>query len=489
MMLREMMEEKEERAEESEDVERAKKTQDAIRRALAADAERRKEIQNTCQLARIERAFADELCDNNVSISEARKLIMERMMNKPLGSSSNVESVRVTGSQDDKFYNAVRDGLVQRSLRNARIRSTNPHLPPDSAGASEFARLGLLRMAEAVLRYHGANTDRMTSREIAQAAMGNARVCRAYGIERSAYHTTGSFPALMLDAANKTLLAQYEETPVTYEAWARTAASVSDFKTINRIRFSESPEPELVPETKPYPEKAMSDSKESYSVEKYGAKFSVSWETIVNDELDAISRIPAMHGAACRRLQNKKVYEVLTSNPLMGDAISLFNASHSNFSNASAAPSTTTLDQVFVAMMTQRGLNGSTIIRVMPKFLICPAALSGTVHQLLASLAPPSVGGDTTGNANVANIYGPGGDRPLVPIVEPELDAYSSSAWFVAADSSTIDTVEITFLEGEESPVLESEWDFNTDTYKYKVRQTFGVKAIDWRGVYKYHNA
>jgi hypothetical protein len=51
---------------------------------------------------------------------------------------------------------------------------------------------------------------------------------------------------------------------------------------------------------------------------------------------------------------------------------------------------------------------------------------------------------------------------------------------------SQIDTVEVSFLQGEESPVLENDWDMKTDTYIYKVRQTFGVKAIDWRGLYRY---
>ena len=88
-------------------------------------------------------------------------------------------------------------------------------------------------------------------------------------------------------------------------------------------------------------------------------------------------------------------------------------------------------------------------------------------------------------NANVKNIYGPGGERPLTPIIEPQLDSSSASTWYMAADPSQVDTVEISFLSGEESPVLENEWDFDKDCYKYKIRQTFGVKAIDWRGLFR----
>jgi hypothetical protein len=176
----------------------------------------------------------------------------------------------------------------------------------------------------------------------------------------------------------------------------------------------------------------------------------------------------------------------------MGDGFSLFSASHasgSNYANASAAPSVSTLNTAFTAMMKQKGLTSDAIINVTPRFLIVPISVSAGALQLVGSLADPGAGGSAAGNSNSLNIYGPNGSRPLQVIVEPVLEAYSTTGWFMAADYASVDTVEVSFLQGEESPVLENEWDFNTDTYKYKVRQTFGVAAVDWRGVYKYHNA
>ena len=105
--------------------------------------------------------------------------------------------------------------------------------------------------------------------------------------------------------------------------------------------------------------------------------------------------------------------------------------------------------------------------------------------EFLGSIGNPAVGGDTTGHWNVINIYGPTGQRTLSVIGEPQLDSNSATAWYLAAANTQIDTVELSFLQGEESPVLENEWDFDKDVYKYKIRQTFGVKAIDYRGLYK----
>lgn len=446
-----------------------------IKRALAADQKRRTEIQAACKLSKIERAFADSLCDSGVTVDEARKRIIERMATQPLGSSVDAD-VRVTSDGAERLVNAIGEGLVKRSMSAARI-SKAPSLSKD---ADDFASMPMKRVAELLLRSKGINTDRMNDTDICKVAMNNSAALRKYRIER-AYHTTGSFSNLLLDAANKTLLAAYEESPQSWNLWARQAPSTADFKQINRIRFGESPSPEIVPEKNQYKEKAVADSRESYRVEKYGAIFTVSWETVVNDDLDAISRIPAMHGAACRRKVNSEVYAALIANGTMGDGNALFSAAHSNQSASTGAPAVATLNTAFAAMRRQTGLSSEAILNIVPRFLIVPVSLEATALELVNSTSYIVA----NGNQGVQNIYGVGGVRSLTVIGEPILDAASTTAWYLAADSSQIDTVEVSFLQGEESPVLEDEWDFDTDVYKYKVRQTFGVKPIDWRGLWR----
>jgi hypothetical protein len=471
-----------------------------IKRALALDQKRRNEIQAAVKIAKLDQAFADELCNSQVSVADANARIIERMATQPLGTSVGAD-VRVTESGDDKFYAAVRDGLVKRAFASASVR-TNPFAVTQAApGHEDFKHVRLSRLAETFAEKMGAPVQRMAPKDIALVAMGHPGSLNRFNIvRRDAYHTTGSFSNLLLDAANKTLLAGYEEAPYTWNIWARQATSVDDFKNINRIRFSEMGTPEMVPENSNYPESRLADSKEVYRVEKYGSMFSVTWETVINDDLDAISRIPAMQGAACRRKQNQAVYSVLTSNPAMADTGALFNSTaqttaggHANLSGASAAPSVTTLNAMFLSMMTKTGMtvNGvaGPILNIQPSFLIVPAALSATALQLVGSVADPSVGGSTAGNSNTKNIYGPNADRPLRVVVEPVLDASSATAWYGAASTSQVDTIELSFLAGEESPVLENEWDFDKDVYKYKVRQTFGVAPIDFRGLYKYATA
>lgn len=463
---------------------------EAVARALRVDAKRRKEIQSLCTAHKIERSFADSLCDDGVDLNTARAKVLERMASKPVGQTT--ERVSVAESSDDKLFAAARDGLIMRTLRASGSRQT---IERPAAGYEDFKNMKLSRMAEFYAERMGCDVRRMASKDVALVAMGHPGSLNRFRIQRDVNHTTGSFTSLLLDAANKTLLAGYEEAPYTWSNWARDAGTTTDFKNLNRIRFSEMGTPEMVPEGKEYRSATMSDSKETYAINKYGSIFTISWETVVNDDLDAISRIPAMQGAACRRLQNQAIYGVLTANAAMADTGALFNATaqttaggHANLVTGTAAtPTVATLNAAYLSMMTKKGLRSDVILNIQPAFLIVPAALGATALQLVGSIADPAAGGSNAGNANTKNIYGPNGDRPLKVIIEPVLDANSATAFYFAANNSQVDTVEITFLEGEQSPVLESEWDFDKDVYKNKVRQTFGVAPIDFRGLYK-HN-
>ncbi len=505
-----MEEEPIENMESSEDTEKVESMSDEQKqemqrsvRAEAVQQERKRvaEIQEACTLAKLERSYADELVSSGVDIHQAREKIIQRMAagSQAVGQTGSHESQpQVTESSDDKFFEAARDGLLQRCFQSAGIKRAAVERP--AAGSQDFRNARLSRMAEDFLVRRGVNVRNMASKDIALVAMGHPGACNRLRIERSdpAFHSSGSFPNLLLDAANKTLLAGYEEAPYTWVRWARQAPSVDDFKNINRVRFSEMGSPQMVPENDDYPEAKTSDQKESYKVEKYGNLFTVTWETVVNDDLDAISRVPAMQGTACRRKQNALVYSVLTSNANLSDGGALFNSTaqttaggHANLASSGADISVTTLNAAFNSMMTKKGIgtdgtDSDAILGIQPAYLIVPSAISGSAMQFTASIADPSAGGSNAGNSNTNNPYGPNGERGgLQLIVEPLLDANSATAWYLAAEANQVDTVEVTFLAGEESPVLESDWNMKKDVYEYKVRQTMAAAPIDFRGLYK----
>jgi hypothetical protein len=459
-----------------------KKVEAEVARQLKAHDDRRKTIVAHCTLAKLERSFADSLVDDpNVTVEIAQERIIRKMASQPLGGAVEGSSFSVTESEHDKFMAQASAGLVQRCFQG-QIKTQKA---PDIQGAEHFRNLGLYRLAEACVRRMGVNPERYYKADVARIAMGYQSTIDRLKIQRSndAYHTSGSFANLLLDAANKTLLASYVEAPYTWNLWVRQAQSTEDFKNISRISLGESPNLEVVPEGKEYPEGRLSDQRKNYKIEKYGKEFTITWETVIGDDLDALSRIPAMHGSAARRAQEKAIYDVFLSNPIMPDGVALFSASHAsgtNLSGGAGAPGKTTLDKAFEVMGKQKGLNSDVFLGLTPSTLLVPLGYSGTALELTNSTA--SV--DNEKNSGVVNLYGRGGARQLQTVASPYLDANNATNWYAIADNSLIDTVEITFLSGEESPVLESDWNMRNDSYVYKVRQCFAAAVIEHRGIF-----
>jgi hypothetical protein len=167
----------------------------------------------------------------------------------------------------------------------------------------------------------------------------------------------------------------------------------------------------------------------------------------------------------------------------MPDGFNLFSASHTsgtNLSGGAAAPSKTTLDKAFEVMGKQKGLNSDVFLGLTPSILLVPLAYAGTALELVNSTA--SV--ESEKNSGVSNLYGRGGARQLRVVASPYLDANSGTNWYAIADNSLIDTVEISFLSGEESPVLESDYNIRNDSYIYTVRQSFAAAVIEHRGIF-----
>ncbi|MFO7932429.1 MAG: hypothetical protein R6U97_13600, partial [Desulfosalsimonas sp.] len=84
-------------------------------------------------------------------------------------------------------------------------------------------------------------------------------------------------------------------------------------------------------------------------------------------------------------------------------------------------------------------------------------------------------------NAGVANPF----YRRLESVVEANLDADSTAAFYVACDPNVFDSVEVSFLNGERYPDLETREGWSVDRIEFKVRLEFGCAAIDHRGIYK----
>ena len=430
--------------------------QQATREAIKAEKQRAKDIRESVRIAGLDNSFAEELIDQDVDADQARQKILAKMKetNPPVGAGG----IQVGADEADKFRSAVADGLARKS----GIRLDNP-----APGSEDFRGATIENVARKCLERAGVDTRRMQSRdEVARAVLRQAA---------SGGFSTDDFTSIFLDVANKNLMKAYREAPNTWRPFVNVV-SASDFKDIYGIALSEAPDLELIDEHGEYKHGEMSDSQEKYSVGTYGKIMYLTRKMIVNDDLRAFTRLPRLMGAAARRKESDIVWGKITGNPTMNDGNSLFDSSnHSNLETSGSNVDSDSLESARAAMRKQTGPNGA-ILDLQPQFLLVPVAQETSAEILLRSTMLPV----SQANAD----YNPWANR-LTPIAEPRLDNDSTDAWYLVADPSQIDTIEVAYLDGNEAPYTEEEVMFERDAIGYKVRHDFGAGVMDWRGFYK----
>lgn len=299
--------------------------------------------------------------------------------------------------------------------------------------------------------------------------------------------STSDFPYLLANTLNKVLQRAYKAVP---DQWRQIVniATLADFKPKEILRLSEADDlAEVNGEPGEYKDSTLEEAKETYSLSIYGRVFSVLWKAIINDDMDAIRKMPDKFGRSAARLLNQLVFSILEANPIMGDGIALFHAGHGNL--GSGALNEANLTAAITAMRNQTDDKGNRIY-VEPRYVAVPTTtLEWTLRKLLESIQVP---GTANNDANVLR------ELNLQPIFCTWLT--NATAWYLIADPGSIDTVEVGFLRGVgESPQLflkspgwttisgmaVDPFQMDDTPIQYKVRHIAKAKAADWRGLYK----
>lgn len=432
--------------------------------AVKAERQRVKEINAAVRAAGLGSNVAEDLIERGVSVDAARAEVLAKLAaNQPTNEIGGQRNLTVGKEQKDKVRSAMTDALVLRA--NSSLEAGMK--PEQVASAREFRGLTMVEMAARSLQENGVETRGMSRREIAELALGSVQ---------RAYHTSSDFPLLLQDTFNRTLRAAYEMKPRTFQSWARRT-TVPDFREISRVQLSGLVgDFDEVVESAEYKAGTFDTAREKYRVAKYGKLVNVSWEMLVNDDLDAFSRTPMAIANKAYQKQSDLVYSVLINNPVMGDGVQLFNAaSHFNYVSTGSALSETTLRNAITAMRKQKDPNGD-FINVEPSFLIVGPENEFLAYKLTSTNYVPAKQSDVS----IPTITG------LQVIVEPRI---TDHAFILAANPGQIDTVEYAFLDGEPEIYTEQKTGFDVDGLQIKARMIFGVKAIDWRGLYKNNGA
>lgn len=316
-----------------------------------------------------------------------------------------------------------------------------------------------------------------------ESAMG----ARVEGMRSTESVNTGTWGEIFGDALHRRLTAEY--TGNDFQAWRDLVSTISprmDFRTNHIVRMGGYGVLPTVAQGDPYTAlTSPTDEEATYAIAKKGGTEDLTMEAVANDDLGAIRKIPKkLARAAALTLYRFVVDSLMQSNPTIYDGVALFHASHSN------TTATLPLDRAGLAAvktkMRKQAAYGvaADVLGITPKFLWVPADLEQTAFELCTSTVAVTV----DGNATIPNFH-----QGMVPRV---IDHWTdTNDWFVTADPSSIETIEIGFFNGKQDPELFVQDDpktgavFTNDKITYKIRHIYGAAVAEYRGFQRATNA
>lgn len=341
--------------------------------------------------------------------------------------------------------------------------------------ANEFTGANLQSLARDCLLQAGISPAFADPKQLVGAALGMTRG----GATMSGMHSTSDFVEILANVANKSMLKGYGEAEETFHLWTAKGVLV-DFKPQKRVDLNLFPSLEEVPEGAEYKSGTMGNRGETIQLATYGKAFPITRQAIINDDLNAFTRVPQLMGRAAKRTIGNLVYAVLTANAAMSDSVQLFHADHKNLAAVAAAMSVASLDAARSAMARQVDPDSIATggLNIRPKYLLVPVGLGGLARTMMSAEKDP---GASSPNASKPNHI-----RGMATVIDDaRLDTHSATAWYLAADPNSHDTIEVAYLNGNETPMIDQQDGWKVDGVEFKVRIDAAVKALDFRGLYK----
>jgi ATP-dependent protease ClpP protease subunit len=419
--------------------------QAAASAALVADKERRTNIaaafagfSKVDGLAEVQAACLD---DHSCTVEKANAKILAHLSKDAQPAATS----RIITIEDerDKFRKGVSASLLARA-----------NLGKDD-GANNFRSLNLMDIARECLARSGVNMSGFDKMKLVSAAFT---------------HTSSDFPQLLSNVAEKAMLKGYEESEETFEKWV-SKGTLGDFKPGKRVDLNTFPALQRVQDGAEYTYASLGERGETVQLATYGKMFSITRHTIINDDLDAFGKIPRRMGRAAIRTIGDLVYAILTSSRKMADGKELFHVDHNNI-GAGSTITTAAVDAMRVLM--GRQTDGNAVLNIRLAHLLVPLALEGTASVVRDS--------EYEVGAGAKNNTVPNSVRNTFDVIsDARLDVVSPTRWYGTANQNVFDTVEVSYLDGVETPTLEQQTGWHVDGVEYKVRMDAGVSPLDWR--------
>lgn len=301
--------------------------------------------------------------------------------------------------------------------------------------------------------------------------------------------STSDFPLLFADILDRQLLGYFRETTPTWQAYCHRS-TVPDFRNVKRFAVdgAESVLP-AIKERGEYKEAPLIDRKDEYAVTKFGRRIDLSWESIIDDDLDAFRRTPERLARAARRSESKFATELWVDSK--GPSAKLYKAEFKNVVEANPVLSIESLQKAMLLLSEQRDFDGEPIV-MDAVTLVVPPALEITAKNILNAVQIwiTNEGGTEKEKLQAMNWMK---NRvtlqvePYIPIVASKENG--STMWALFADPNQgRPAIEMGFLRGYEDPSLyekaptsrrlggggDALESFDEDSYAWRIRHVLG---------------
>ncbi len=389
---------------------------------------------------------ADELIDADATVEQARAAAYDLMTERSNRAPAPVIRTRNLGPSPEQTRAAREEGLA------VRIGGGTP-----SEHARQFVGFSVIDHARDMLEAAGVSTRGLNNEAILTRAQ----------------HTVSDFPELLTGTGARILKPAYEAASSPLVAMARKATA-NDFRTQSMLQLGEMGLLKKVSESGEITATTRGEAKESWSLETFGRIFSLSRKALINDDLGAFADFATAAGQAAANTIADLLVTALTQSssagPVMGDGTRLFHSTHGNISGEGLAIDEGSVSMARVAMMTQTGVDGQTLINVRPDTLVVPPSLLTQAEKFVATIQPI----DTE---SVNPFQG-----KLAVVCEPRLEAVSEWDWYLA--DSRLAALVLGGLAGNEGPQIASRDGFDVLGREFRVTLDVGVGPNDWRGWY-----
>lgn len=427
----------------------------------------------------------------------------------------NVQTVVIEAGSDpvDLVAHAIEHDLSEAQTEVLAMRAARPVAGPAIHGTREISQQVQGESLEAALCLRGGLGEEIAASGVSEEAMDRAssRSMRSAGIQalmysviqaaggyvrpgqvdndfiRAAFQADRTLEAsgnamvslggILGNVANKSLLKAYKAVDsIIHDIAAR--ATNSDFKAHTRYRLTGNAMLEEVGADGQI--KTFNLGEESYSnkLKTVAKMVQLSRQMMINDDLGAFLELPRILGRGAALRLNKSVFELLLANP--GNFFSTANKNLiTGAGSALSIEALSAAEKLFLDLVDKEG----DPVMVTPKTLLTSTANKVLAEQLYAD---KTVNETTTANKPKVN------SNPHAGKFEPKYSPFLSNAkieganadkWFLFADPQDVPVMEVAYLNGNETPTLESsEADFDVLGMKWRSFWDLGVAMANPTG-------